>query len=140
MNMNALLSMLKEDEGFKSYVYPDSRGYWTIGYGRMVDERLGGGITEEEAEYLLDNDVVRTFQELDSKIPEWRKFSPVCQLVLANMCFNLGISKLLGFHKMLSALRRGDREDAAKEMRDSDWYHQVGGRGPRLVQMVLTDE
>ena len=54
-----LKDLLKLHEGFKSSVYQDTEGYWTIGIGRMVDPKLGGGISLDEAEYLLENDINR---------------------------------------------------------------------------------
>ena len=32
---------LKRSEGFVSNAYQDSEGFWTIGYGRLIDKRLG---------------------------------------------------------------------------------------------------
>ena len=34
-----LKDLLKLHEGFKSSVYQDTEGYWTIGIGRMVDPK-----------------------------------------------------------------------------------------------------
>ena len=50
-------NQIKKDEGIVLHVYDDSLGYSTIGYGRLVDRRKGGGISEDEALYLLKNDV-----------------------------------------------------------------------------------
>jgi lysozyme len=60
----------------------------------------------------------------------------VRQRVLANMCFNLGISRLKGFVRMLSALRRKDFAAAAREMRSSKWAEQVGARAERLARLM----
>ena len=52
-----LLEELSRDEGTVLQAYQDSLGYWTIGTGRLIDKRRGGGITKAEADYLLANDV-----------------------------------------------------------------------------------
>jgi hypothetical protein len=43
-----------------------------------------------------------------------------------------------GLQKMIAALARGDYEQAAKEMKDSKWYWEVGNRSRRLVKMMVT--
>lgn len=59
MDRFKLAKSLKQEEGFKPHAYKDSLGYLTIGYGRMIDERLGGYLSEEEAGFLLENDIIR---------------------------------------------------------------------------------
>jgi len=38
-------------------MYKDHLGYWTIGYGKLVDPEAGGGLTEHEAQFLLYNSI-----------------------------------------------------------------------------------
>ncbi len=53
-----LFEQIKEDEGFRRYIYKCSAGAWTIGYGRNVDPgKMGPGISEDEAAHLLRNDL-----------------------------------------------------------------------------------
>jgi len=59
MNRSRLTAQLKIDEGVRESVYLDSEGYYTVGVGRMVDDRKGGKLSEDEIEYLLDNDIDR---------------------------------------------------------------------------------
>jgi lysozyme len=56
--------------------------------------------------------------------------------VLIEMVFNLGMPRLMGFKKMLSALERKDYEQAAKEMLNSRWSVQVGNRATTMAQMM----
>jgi len=51
------------------------------------------------------------------------------------MCFNLGLSRLLKFEKMLLALETGDYEVAATEALDSLWACQVGTRADRVAEL-----
>ena len=124
------------NEGFKTMPYRCTAGKLTIGVGRNLDDR---GITPEEARYLLRNDLARVRAELDSYLPWWSGLSEVRRAVLIDMAFNLGIHGLLKFRNTLEALRRGDWQAAAAEMKNSKWYRDVGRRGDRLIQMVLTD-
>ena len=57
------------------------------------------------------------------------------QLVLVDMAFNMGY-RLKSFRRMFAALRRGDFEEAAKEMLDSKWATQVGRRAENLAEIM----
>lgn len=119
-----------------NHVYQDSEGYWTIGYGRMVDARLSGGITEDEAHMLLVNDIKRTDTELRTAFRWYAKLDTARQAALINMCFNLGLPKLVGFSKMIAALEHGDYDKAADEALDSKWANQVGRRAHDIAEMI----
>ncbi len=140
MNIPALLSQLEEHEGFRSSAYQDSEGWLTIGIGRLIDKRKGGGISKAEALILLENDVKRFTAQLDQKLPWWRSLSDVRQRVLVDMAFNLGVPGLLGFKNTLRAIHEGRFEDAAAGMLASKWATQVGARAHRLARMMRTDQ
>lgn len=127
---------LIRDEGEVLHAYQDTEGFLTIGVGRLIDKRRGGGITREEALYLLQNDILRKMEDLDRELPWWKKLSQVRQRVLLNMCFNLGIGGLLKFKNTLAAVESGRYEEAAKGMMASKWAKQVGARAERLAKMM----
>lgn len=105
----------------------------TIGVGRNLDDV---GITEEEAEYLLQNDIDRVVLALRRELPWIDELDEVRQRVLYDMAFNLGISGLLQFKKTLKAVKDGDYERAGRMMLDSKWATQVGKRSDRLSVMM----
>ncbi len=107
MNKAELLRELVRDEDLKLHAYPDSEGFWTIGIGRLIDKRRGGKITKEEALYLAGHDIDDVEADLDRALPWWRKMSERRQRALANMCFNLGLPRLLEFKKTLVHLEAG---------------------------------
>lgn len=129
----ALMNQLSTDEDVKLKPYRDSVGKLTIGIGRNLDDV---GITRNEAFALLANDVARVERELDTTLPWWRQMPEARQQVLANMCFNMGMDRLLGFQHMLAALQVGHWDEAAAEMLDSKWAKQVGNRAQRLATMM----
>lgn len=134
--MNSLLiSDLKRDEGLRLNPYRCPAGDLTIGYGRNL-EKLG--ISLAEAEMLLRFDVER-LEGMLRRQPFYLNLSQVRKDVVLNMAFNLGITRLFKFKKMIAALKRSDYESAAREMTDSVWYHQVGERSKRLVYMMRND-
>lgn len=138
MILEAITQRLKRDEGFRSSAYQDSLGYWTIGYGKLIDARKGGGITTDEATFLLDNEVGRVIQQLENNIPWFLELDDTRQHVLINMCFNLGIHGLLGFKNTLARIREGKYEEAAQRMLESRWAEQVPNRAFRLSEMMRT--
>lgn len=130
--------LLVREEGLRLSAYRDSEGYWTIGVGRLIDARRGGGITEEEAAYLLRNDITRATNDLDAKLPWWRQLDEVRQAVVVSMCFQLGISGLLQFRRTLRAVQEGRYADAAAAMLQSLWAAQTPERARRAADAMKT--
>lgn len=116
---------LLDFEGLVLKAYECSQGYTSIGVGRNLDTR---GITEEEAMYLLSNDIDSVFKDLDKHLAIWRSYPIDCQYVLIDLCFNCGIHTLLSFRKTLAFCQLGEWERAATELLDSKYAKQVGRR------------
>jgi lysozyme len=133
-----LIEQLRRDEGEILHAYTDSLGYITIGIGRMIDARKGGGITSEESAYLLQHDIDKAVAQLKQNIPWFAGLDPVRRDALTNMAFNMGINHLLGFHNTLSLIRQGNYDEAATEMLQSAWATQVGARAQRLAVQIRT--
>lgn len=127
------LLRLHESERFKPYKC--TAGKTTIGVGRNLDDV---GISPEESAFLFENDLRRVEAELNRAFPWAKNLDPVRHAVLMDMLFNLGIARLRGFRKFLSAMERRDWQTAAFEMADSLWFRQVKTRAERLQGMVLT--
>lgn len=128
-----LVTELERDEGIRLKPYTDTVGKLTIGVGRNLDDV---GISSQEARVLLVSDIRRATLDLDRALPWWEeKLSPNRQRALINMCFNLGLGRLLGFQKMLKALEEGRWQDAHDEALDSKWAVQVGKRANRIAEM-----
>jgi lysozyme len=131
-----IIDDLVRDEGEVLHAYEDHLGYTTIGVGRLIDKRRGGGISREESRLLLANDLERFAAGLDAHLPWWRTLSRGRQRVLLNMAFNLGVSGLLTFRNTLAAVREGRYDDAAAGMLKSKWAGQVGERAKRLAALM----
>lgn len=134
MNRDLLIQELKRDEGVKLKAYQDTVGIWTIGIGRNLQDV---GVSMDEAEYMLANDIDVAVGELQRTFDWFEGLSDARQRVCVNMCFNLGLSRLLGFRKFLAAMAIGDWETAGIEMLDSKWSRQVGVRSTRLKDLLL---
>lgn len=130
--MNRLEKEIINDEGLKLKPYQCTAGKLTIGIGRNLDEV---GISEAEAVFLLRNDISRVRKELSS-LGWYRTLDERRKEVIVNMCFNLGLSRLNGFYKMIACIEQGDYSGAANEMLDSKWSEQVGERAVRLANIM----
>ena len=129
---------LRGDEGEVLTAYQDSLGFWTIGIGRLIDKRKGGGITKEESSYLFQNDLKKVEADLDKHLPWWRKLDEARRGVLINMRFQLGMAGLLGFKNTLAMIERGEYASAAKGMLQSKWANQTPKRAYRLSEQMRT--
>ena len=136
IDLGALKNMLRQHEGIRLKPYVDTVGKTTIGVGRNLDDI---GISNDEAMMLLESDVLTVLADLDRVFPWWRTLSDVRQLVLANMCFNMGITRLSLFKKFLAALQAGEYDLAAAEMLSSKWAGQVGLRAQTLAGIMSTN-
>ena len=132
-----LLDMLKRHEGVKSHVYLCSAGYETIGVGRNIS-KSGMGLSEDEVDYLLENDIVRVIKELSSEYPWFRGLDDVRKDAIIDISFNLGATRLRGFKRALAAMEVADYTTAAKEFLDSKWSRDVKGRATELCYMIET--
>jgi lysozyme len=128
-----LAEQLLRDEGIRLKPYKDSVGKLTIGIGRNLDDV---GISKEEAEHLLANDVRSASASLLQAFPWMAGLDEVRFCALVNMAFNLGIGGLAEFRKFLAALQAGDYETAKQEMLHSHWAEQVGPRAARLAIQI----
>ncbi len=132
-NYNKMIALLKKHEGFSQFIYKCPSGANTIGYGRNLYDV---GISEREAEYLLLNDLEAAQIEANKAFPWLKSLSEPRQFVVIMMCFNMGITRLKGFKKMLDALSRLDYKTAANEMINSRWAKQIGHRAIELKNIM----
>jgi lysozyme len=140
-NHDLITQMTKQltiDEGEVLHAYQDHLGYLTIGVGRLIDKRKGGGITKEEAAYLLQNDINTRIDALQTKIPWVKELAQARQGVLVNMSFQLGVDGLLKFTRTLAYIQAGDYAAAADNMLKSKWAAQTPLRAERMAKQMRT--
>lgn len=135
-----LLQQLKRDEGMVLHAYQDSLGFWTIGIGRLIDRQKGGRITEEEALYLLNNDVDRIEKEVSNALPWVKDLDEARRGVIHNMVFQLGLNGVLGFKNTLAEIQAGNYAKAAERMLQSKWARQTPNRAIRLAKQMETGQ
>lgn len=137
-------------EGCVDHIYKCPAGYLTIGVGRNLETNpltprekevvgdINNGITVDKCLYLLRNDVKRCERELVNNISWFYQLDDERQYALLDMCFNMGIKRLLGFKRMLGAMFIGDYRGASKECLMSKYARDVGQRAKRIAILIET--
>jgi len=109
------------------------KGKITIGVGRNIQDN---GLTDDEVEYLLENDIKRSIKELKEIFDDFEDLPDEVKLVLIDMVFNLGKSRFLTFKKMISAVKEKNWRRMIEEMRNSRWCNQVGRRCEDNIELI----
>lgn len=123
----------KEHEGIRLKAYVDTVGKITIGYGRNLTDR---GISMTMAETMFDEDCRAAMLDVGRAMQWMLGLDEIRKGVLYEMCYNIGINRLLTFKNMIAACRVKDYETAAAEMLDSKWAQQVGQRAITLATIM----
>ena len=155
-----LTIQLKKHEGVRLQVYKCTAGFLTIGVGRNLETKglskeecdklnIGAylisevievlknrGITEEESEWLLSNDIDDVTDQLSKRLFGFRSLPERAKIVIIDMAFNMGISGLLKFAKTLALINSGKYKEASVEMLSSKWAKEVGYRAIELSNQL----
>jgi lysozyme len=142
-------------EDFSDIVYPDSVGHPTIGFGFNLDEpatvqyliskgynvnalrNKQAKISRPESEKILTElftnayDNARTFVSNFDALPEQARY------ILADMTYNMGPSRLANFKQMKAAFENNNFNEAAKQLKNSKYYNQVGRRSKTHYNTLL---
>jgi lysozyme len=144
--------MTKLFEGFRDKPYMDTKNNKTIGYGfnlgdktvrRMIPSDVAAGtrpLDRESAESIYAVLRHRAMQDAIAYVGNdtFKSLPTAKKAVLIDMAYNLGGEKLAGFKDMKAAILKGDFRAAANEMKNSNWWGQVGNRAPALQELMLS--
>lgn len=142
MDREKLADELEKDEGSIPHAYQDHLGFWTIGIGRLIDRRKGGGLSEDEIRYLLSNDIARVHQQVRAALPWFDRLTDARKRALCNMAFQMGVGSaatgkgLLGFKNTLALMAAGKYAEAADNALKSTWATQTPQRAQRVTDMI----
>lgn len=134
---------IAKDEGVIYRTYMDSLNYPTGGIGHLLSDAeanrypLGASIPSDVVEEWFNDDLLTAIEAVN-KIVAKKDVPMFDELhdILTNLAFNLGETRLRKFKRMWFALKAEQYEEAAQEMKDSLWYHQVGNRSKRLYERM----
>lgn len=141
--------LLIEDEGMRQFPYFDccgkffrkcncaKQGILTVGIGRNLETV---GLRDSEAEHMVLNDIKLTCEHLERCFSWFKTLNTPRRIVIVSMAFNLGITGLKQFQKMIKCIESGDFESASKHMLASKWATQVHSRAIRLATIMKTGQ
>ena len=133
MNRKKLIEELIYDEGYFQFPYLDTVEKTTIGVGRNLTDR---GLSDDEIMMLLNNDIDIVEKELAANFSWYPTLPEPQQRALCNMAFNMGLSRLKSFKKMLASLSSGMYVTASLHALDSKWAKQVKTRAKRVTSLM----
>ena len=143
MNKDQLREEHAEDEGCKFEIYLDHLGLPTFGIGHLVvdgdpehGQPVGTPVDDERVRQVFSLDIASTLDECQVLYPDFDDLPEDCQLIIANMMFNMGRPRLSKFKGMKAGVDARDWNRAADEMVDSRWHDQVPNRAKRLVKRM----
>jgi len=145
MNLIRLQDDLANDEGIKYEIYRCSEGYPTGGIGHLITEwdeeyygkPIGTKIPNHQVDDWFERDIEVTLKDCKSIFEEFDSLPEEAQLVIANMCFQLGRPRLSKFKNFIAAVNDRDWMKAADEMEDSRWHKQTTARAERLIARII---
>ena len=143
MDLDKLREQLIIDEGQVNEIYNDHLGYPTFGIGHLVLEGepehglpVGTPVSEERVNTCFEKDVETVIGDCKKLHDGWDGYPEEVKQIVANMMFNMGLTRLSKFKRHNAALQCGDWKEAAVEGRDSRWYKQVTNRAERLMSRL----
>lgn len=138
--MQHLIEMLKRHEGVETHSYLCSQDRQTIGVGRNIDPRGGLGLSTEEIDFLLSNDILRCIKELSKEYIWFGDLDEIRRSAVIDAFFCLGATRFRSFKLMILALEKGLYTEAANQLLDSRFAEQTGRRAIELANMIETGE
>lgn len=133
MDIERLKKTLTKHEACVLMPYECSSGCLTIGIGRNLDDK---GISQKVADIMLEEDIQDATADLEKNIEGFRELPITVQEALVNMCFNMGISRLMQFKKTLALIQEGKFVKAGNEALNSKWASQVGYRSVEVAALI----
>ena len=138
-NLDEVKERIKTHEGFVNYVYKDTLGKRTVGYGHLCtdDENWEDGKCYDNS-YLNDVfeiDFMEATKQAEELISDLVLEKDANEIIL-EMVFQLGKTGVSKFKKMWEALSGQDYNKAADEMLDSKWAKQTPNRAKELAEIM----
>lgn len=131
------MNSIKKHEGLRLKPYLDSLNILSIGWGRNLRDN---GISEDEAAYLLSNDIKAVIANVLRVLPWVNTLDAPRRDVIFEMAFNMGVNGLLTFRHTLRLIEQGQYGAAADAMLKSKWASQVGQRANHLSDQMRSGQ
>jgi lysozyme len=137
MNIEALAAAAEKkliaEEGCILTMYQDIDGLWTVGYDWCLER---APMRVSEAIYRLHNDIAEAIAECIRFVPGFQELDLARQTVFVDLIHNMGLHGLLGFRRMMEAVRARDWKLAAIELLDSKYARKLPARAARNARLL----
>jgi GH24 family phage-related lysozyme (muramidase) len=138
-----LVADLDAAEHCQLVAYRDTEGFWTIGWGHLMDQTVDQtGVTwtqaQADAQRQLDINSATAFAQT---LPEWDALDTDCrQNAVIELCFNMR-KRWLAFANTRHAIQARDWQAAHDGLLNSLWASEVHAtRANRLADYLLTGQ
>jgi lysozyme len=139
-----IAKLLMFEEGLREKAYYCSEGYPTIGIGW----KIGGKnqplehfkwmqMSKQAALAQCHDESFVLSMQLHAIIDCWQDLNEARQAVLISMAYQMGLTGLMKFKKMIAAIEAGDFVEAAAQGKDSRWASQTHSRANRHMRVIL---
>jgi GH24 family phage-related lysozyme (muramidase) len=131
-------------EGVRTACYKDTKGIATIGVGFNLqtsgaeaciaglgldyNQVLTGAcdLTPDQIDQLLDTSIQTAIATARRLVPNFDNLPDNQQMVITDLAYNMGPTVLGEFHNTLNFINNQDWPNAAANLQQSAWIHQVG--------------
>ncbi len=138
----SIRSFLIEWEGIKSIPYRCSSNRWTVGIGHNLDahrQSIQSRYTPEQIERFFRDDLDEAVAIARSGVDHFDELPEEVRLVVISLVWTVGRQGFTKFVNFRLALSKGNYQDAARQLKQSKWYYQVGkARSINHINILLS--
>ena len=143
MDIEQLRTEIEADEGNVHEIYLDHLNLPTFGIGHLVrnsdpehGQAVGTPVSRKRVNSCFNQDIMGTIEDCEKLYKGFYKLPEEVKLILCNMMYNLGYTRLSKFSKLKASVSIMDFGECANQMYDSKWRTQVPNRAERLINRM----
>ena len=133
LDMAKVRENIIKHEGWKQFPYRCTADKLSIGVGHNIEDR---GLSNAAIEFILNEDIETCLMELQGSLSFWDTLPSEVQAALIDLCFNMGISRLMQFRMTIQHLKDGEWDKAAEELLDSRYAAQLPHRAEANADLI----
>ena len=131
-----LKKRIKKNEGFSTKPYKDQLGFITIGFGHLILPKekhlIKKQTNKKQLEKIFIDDFNRALSHFNVYLKPFTSNRKDSELLI-EMIFQMGLSRVLKFKKLLHYMRKRNKYLVCFEMMNSLWYKQTPNRVKKLI-------
>ena len=143
LSYQKLIQRIKKNEGFSNKPYRDQLGFFTIGYGHLILFNEKHLLKKKVSKSILEKIFINDFKKALSDFNIFLKptiFNSKYKELLIEMIFQIGITGVLKFKKLLYHTTKRNKHMVCFEMMNSFWYKQTPVRVKGLIIILINNE